>query len=67
MRLTTAQMNEQVTVTCYGNKKQYTRKNALDFFRRAILNCDPDSSESDRYQGIYIQVVNGDTIVSDEN
>ena len=60
-------MNEQVTVTCYGNKKQYTRKNALDYFRRAILACDPDSSESDRYQGIYIQLVNGETNVSDEN
>ena len=67
MRLTTAQMNEQVTVTCYGNKKQYTRKNALDFFRRAILNCDPDSSESDRYQGIYIQLVDGKIDVTDND
>lgn len=38
-----------VLVTCYGNTKEYTRQEAIDFFTEGMLWCDPGSSEFSRY------------------
>lgn len=65
-KLSSEQMNERVAVTCYKKTKSYLRSKAIDYFRRAILACDPDSSECDRYTNIYCQLMGGETEISDE-
>ena len=65
--LTKAQMQEPVKVTCYGKEKNYkSRDEAICFFRKGIISCDPDSSECDRYMNIYCQLMAGSTDVNDE-
>jgi hypothetical protein len=67
MKLTKSQMNETVKVTCYGKTKEYKRSDAIKFFREGIIACDPDSSECDRYENIYCQLMAGSIHASDEN
>lgn len=65
-KLTKAQMAEKVTVVCYGKKKTYIRKDAIEFFKNGILCCDPDSSECERYINIYSHLTAGAMIAKDE-
>ena len=65
--LTNEQLNEKVKVTCYNRTKVYTRKDAIKFFRDGIIACDPESSECDRYQNIYVGLLAGKMEVSDLN
>jgi ATP-dependent Lon protease len=54
-----------VTVTCYGQTKEYNRKEAIDFFTEGMLWCDPGSSEYSRYAMIVSQLESGSTHACD--
>lgn len=58
-----AKMTDKVKVTCYGQTKEYTRKQALKEFREAI-RCS-EGSERDRYVNIVCQLEDGETECND--
>jgi hypothetical protein len=66
MKLTKKQLEEKVKVICYGEEKTYTRKKAIEFFRRGIICCDPNSSECERYMNIYAHLMAGAMVAKDE-
>ncbi len=57
-------LDEIVYVTCYGKRKQYTRRNALKFFYEALQGS--DGSERERYETIFFQLLEGNIECSDE-
>lgn len=62
-----AVLKVEVTTVCYGVKTEWTsRKEAEDYFLRAMAGCDSASSECSRYSRIYTQLLIGCTLCSDE-
>jgi len=61
---TKRELNQIVTVTCYGKTEPMTREKAIDEFYTGMMCC--EGSEGERYKSIYCQLMNGDTNVSDE-
>ncbi len=58
-------MKEQIKTICYGQTKTWnTRKEAMDYFFDAI--CGSDGSERERYTNIYLKLVMGKAVCSDE-
>lgn len=56
-----------VTTICYGQKQEWTsRSEAKDYFMKAIVGCDPASSECSRYTKIYAELVQGKKLCTDE-
>lgn len=56
-----------IKVTCYGQTQTYaTRKKAIDDFLEAMLWCDPNSSEHQRYALIVSRLMSGETEVDDQ-
>ena len=56
-------MTDKVKVTCYGQTKEYTRKQALKEFREAMRCC--EGSERDRYCNIVWDLEDGKTECND--
>ena len=55
-----------VTTICYGSKKEWvSRREAEEFFLRAICGCDPNSSECGRYTKIYTEIMTGCYLCTD--
>ena len=57
------QLMEMVTVTCYNKTTMYTRKAALIFFRRGMA-CS-EGAEHERYEQIFLQLLDGETVCND--
>lgn len=56
-----------VKVICYGKEEQWnSREEAIAYYQRAILGCDPQSSECGRYVSIMCGLVSGLSVASDE-
>ncbi len=53
-----------VEVTCYGKTRTWERDSAKAFFLNAMANS--EGSERERYSTIYLQLVEGRVICSDE-
>ena len=60
-----AEAPDIVTVTCYGDTKEYTREEAIEFFKEGMWSCDPGSSEYSRYATIVDQLESGSTHACD--
>ena len=56
--------DDPVVVTCYGQKKTWERKDALNFFLEAMMVC--EGAERDRYVAIYYQLLRGAKEARDE-
>ncbi|MBR1382696.1 MAG: hypothetical protein IJ555_02620 [Ruminococcus sp.] len=55
----------KVKTKCYGEIREWNdREEAQAFFLEAMMNS--DGSEHDRYSGIYIQLINGESFCTDE-
>lgn len=55
----------KVKTKCYGEVREWNdREEAQAFFLEAMMNS--DGSEHDRYSGIYIQLINGESFCTDE-
>ena len=55
-----------VTTICYGEKTEWTsRREAEDFFLRAMAGCDPASSECRRYTKVYTEIMMGSSLCTD--
>lgn len=55
----------KVKTKCCGEiRERDSRDEAEDFFLNAMMNS--DDSEHDRYSGIYIQLINGESFCTDE-
>ena len=55
----------KVKTKCYGEVREWNdREEAQAFFLEAMTNS--DGSEHDRYSGIYIQLINGESFCTDE-
>lgn len=53
-----------ITVVCYDQVEYWhSRKNALDFYRRGILDC--EGSERDRYVNVYLSLEDELDVASD--
>ena len=57
------QMDDKVTITCYGKTRTMTRKDAIQFYMEGMCEC--DGSERERYTSIYCQLVSGQKVCSD--
>ena len=56
----------KVKTKCYGEVREWNdREEAQAFFLEAMMNS--DGSENDRYSGIYIQLINGESFCTDED
>lgn len=54
-----------VTTICYGEKREWeSRLDAISFFTEAMMYS--EGSERDRYTNVYIDLVNGKDICTDE-
>ena len=49
--------SDLVVVTCYGRQQVMQRKDALAYYKDAILCC--EGAERDRYVNIYFQLLDG--------
>ena len=56
-------MNEKVTVTCYGRTSTMKRKDAIEKYKEAWENT--EGSEQERYANIYFQLLDGNTVCDD--
>lgn len=57
----------EVKVTCYGEQRVYpSAKEAIEYFKEGMLNCDPCSSEHGRYKLIVERLQEGQTEVDDQ-
>ena len=57
--------SKSVTTVCYGKTEHWAdREEAKDYFLEAMMGT--DGSERDRYAGIYIQLINGLDLCTDE-
>lgn len=50
-------MNDVVTITCYRQTEKMTRKEAMSFYREAMMFS--EGSEHERYEHIYFMLVDG--------
>lgn len=57
-------MNDKVVVKCYGQEKEYKRKDAIKEFKICALMS--EGSEKERYCNILIQLLDGETYCTDE-
>ena len=60
-------VTDTVKITCYGSEREYERKQALKEFKNAMYGCDENSHEHMRYEYIYECLLNGDTVIDDDN
>lgn len=58
---------DKVKITCYGSERIYERNCAIKEFKNACYGCDPNSHEHMRYEYILECLLNGDTLIDDEN
>ena len=57
--------SDSVTVICYGIKKIYrSREEAIRFYLAGMRAC--EGSERDRYTEIYLQLLDGCKVCTDE-
>jgi len=63
-QFTKKQLAQKVWVTCYRQKKEMTRKEAIETYFEGMVCC--DGSEAERYQRIYCQLMEGFRQVTDE-
>ena len=57
---------KKVRTKCYGKVEEWkNREEAKEYFLEAMMNS--DGSEHDRYECIYIQLINGVDFCSDED
>lgn len=56
-----------VVTVCYGEKQEWTsRKEAIEFFRQGVIECDTGSSECSRYMKILADLLMGKSLCTDE-
>lgn len=58
-----AKMTDKVKITCYGETKEWIRKDALKFYKEAERCC--EGSERERYMNIVDQLEDGETVCVD--
>lgn len=63
-QLTEKQMNESVKIICYRRLETMKRKDAIDKYFEAMMEC--EGSEAERYKNIYCQLMLGEKTASDE-
>lgn len=61
--MTNPKWKDKVSVTCYGQTKTMTRRQAVAKYYEA-MQCS-EGSERDRYCAIYFQLLDGETECSD--
>ena len=58
--------NTSVEVICYGKSKIWSnRKDAIAFYHQGILEC--DGSERDRYLSVYMDLIFGKAVCTDNH
>ena len=57
-------MNDTVTVICYNKKETMSRKEAIKKYEEGMLCC--EGSERDRYTNVYLDLISGKTVCTDE-
>ena len=54
-----------VTVICYGKEEKWdSRKEAINYYEEGILCC--EGSERDRYTNVYLDLIAGKDVCTDE-
>lgn len=62
-QLTKKQMQDFVTIVCYGQPEIMRRDEAIEKYYEGMMYC--EGSERDRYTNIYCQLVRGDKVCQD--
>lgn len=57
-------MSKKITITCYGQTKDYTRSEALKEFKAAFWGS--EGHEQQRYAYIIECIYAGDTVIDDD-
>lgn len=55
--------NDKVFITCYGQRREYDRKDAIKEFFEGMCCC--EGAEKERYTNIYIGLINGEKEIVD--
>lgn len=59
-------INDSVTVVCYGKKEVWdSREKAIKFYLEGMTFC--EGAERDRYTNIYLALISGKSICTDED
>ena len=59
-------INDSVTVICYGKKQVWdSRQNAVEFYLEGMMCC--EGAERDRYTNIYLDLISGKSVCTDED
>jgi len=56
--------NDIVTIKCYGKEEKMTRKKAIAKYKKGAMMC--EGSEKERYTDIYLQLIDGELVCTDE-
>jgi len=59
IKFTRKELNQMVSVTCYGKTERMTRARALEKYSEGASVC--DGSEAERYSNIVMQLLDGET------
>ena len=59
IKFTKKEMNEIVSITCYGRTERMTRRAGLEKYSEGASVC--DGSEAERYSNIVMQLLDGET------
>ena len=62
-QLTKKQMQDFVTIICYGQPEIMRRDEAIDKYYEGMMFC--EGSERDRYTEIYCQLMEGNKVCTD--
>ena len=58
--------NDSIIVICYGKKQIWdSRKNAVEFYLEGMMYC--EGAERDRYTNIYLDLISGKSVCTDED
>jgi len=63
-KLTKKQLDEIVTIKCYWTEEKMKRRDAIDFYFDAAVNC--EGAERDRYFNVYCDLIYGEMYCCDE-
>lgn len=59
-------MKDTIKITCYGQTEEWTDRNKAIAFYREGMSCS-EGSERDRYTQIFLGLIDGKTVISDED
>ena len=54
---------DRVVIICYGDRRNWDRWEAIDFYSRGVAEC--DGAEKERYTAILLKLLAGETVCAD--